>query len=382
MIASASADDYREGDRGARRRPLRGRHRRDLHPAARSPRRRTSPRRCAPPPRRRGTPASRCSPSGWRRTTPRSPRSRAASEAFRRTGPRRRRSARSRTPPATRPGSSAAAEAPERPDGIDADAAAATIAEVLAEGGGWLVPDRVAELLAAYGVPQVAATVVRDARRGRAPRRRAAAETSRSRRSRQGWCTSPTSAESGSASAAAPPPAAPRARSPPPCARPVTSRSATWCSRWRPRASRCSSASPSDPDWGPVVACAAGGRAVELLGDVQSRLAPLSRRDAGEMLRSLRTFPLLDGYRGAPRSRCGRARGHPRADRRARRRAPRDRRARLQPGARRARTARRSSTRASGSRRRGRRGPIRRSTADRDGSARAPGAPSRGPRAR
>ena len=58
----------------------------------------------------------------------------------------------------------------------------------------------------------------------------------------------------------------------------------------------------SDPDWGPVVACAAGGRAVELLGDVQSRLAPLSRRDARDMLRSLRTFPLLDGYRGAPSS--------------------------------------------------------------------------------
>ena len=58
----------------------------------------------------------------------------------------------------------------------------------------------------------------------------------------------------------------------------------------------------SDPDWGPVVACAAGGRTVELLGDVQSRLAPLSRPDAAEMLRALRTFPLLDGYRGAPRS--------------------------------------------------------------------------------
>jgi acetate---CoA ligase (ADP-forming) len=58
----------------------------------------------------------------------------------------------------------------------------------------------------------------------------------------------------------------------------------------------------SDPDWGPVVACAAGGRAVELLGDVQSRLAPLGRRDASEMLRALRTFPLLDGYRGAPRA--------------------------------------------------------------------------------
>jgi acyl-CoA synthetase (NDP forming) len=50
------------------------------------------------------------------------------------------------------------------------------------------------------------------------------------------------------------------------------------------------------------VACAAGGTAVELLGDVQSRLAPLGREDAGQMLRALRTFPLLDGYRGAPRA--------------------------------------------------------------------------------
>ena len=33
---------------------------------------------------------------------------------------------------------------------------------------------------------------------------------------------------------------------------------------------------------------------------MQSRLAPLSQRDADEMVRSLRTFPLLDGYRGAP----------------------------------------------------------------------------------
>ena len=58
----------------------------------------------------------------------------------------------------------------------------------------------------------------------------------------------------------------------------------------------------ADPDFGPVVACAAGGVAVELLGDVQTRLAPLTRRDAAEMVRSLKTFPLLDGYRGAPRA--------------------------------------------------------------------------------
>jgi acetate---CoA ligase (ADP-forming) len=56
----------------------------------------------------------------------------------------------------------------------------------------------------------------------------------------------------------------------------------------------------SDPQFGPVVACGAGGRVVELLKDVTFRLAPLTARDARDMIRGLRTFPLLDGYRGAP----------------------------------------------------------------------------------
>jgi acyl-CoA synthetase (NDP forming)/RimJ/RimL family protein N-acetyltransferase len=56
-----------------------------------------------------------------------------------------------------------------------------------------------------------------------------------------------------------------------------------------------------DPDFGPVVACGVVGRAVELLGDASVRLAPLGRRDAHDMLRELRTYPLLDGYRGAPK---------------------------------------------------------------------------------
>ena len=94
-----------------------------------------------------------------------------------------------------------------------------------------------------------------------------------------------------------------------------------------------------DPDFGPVVACGAGGRAVELLGDVAVRLAPLTRREAEEMMRALRTFPLLDGYRGAPPAdvaaledvllRVSALAGG----------APRDRRARLQPRPRRGRAA-------------------------------------------
>ena len=55
-----------------------------------------------------------------------------------------------------------------------------------------------------------------------------------------------------------------------------------------------------DAMFGPVVACGAGGVQAEVLRDVSVRLSPLSRRDAREMLRSLATYPLLTGYRGAP----------------------------------------------------------------------------------
>jgi acetate---CoA ligase (ADP-forming) len=55
-----------------------------------------------------------------------------------------------------------------------------------------------------------------------------------------------------------------------------------------------------DPTFGPVVAVAAGGTAVELLGDSAVRLGPLTETDAHDCIRELRTFPLLDGHRGAP----------------------------------------------------------------------------------
>jgi acetyl coenzyme A synthetase (ADP forming)-like protein len=55
-----------------------------------------------------------------------------------------------------------------------------------------------------------------------------------------------------------------------------------------------------DPLFGPVVACSAGGTAVELVRDVAVRVTPITDLDAAEMVRSLRSFPLLEGYRGAP----------------------------------------------------------------------------------
>ena len=58
----------------------------------------------------------------------------------------------------------------------------------------------------------------------------------------------------------------------------------------------------ADPVFGPVVACGGGGVTVELQRDVAVRVAPVTDVDADEMVRSLATFPLLDGFRGAPKA--------------------------------------------------------------------------------
>jgi acetyl coenzyme A synthetase (ADP forming)-like protein len=56
----------------------------------------------------------------------------------------------------------------------------------------------------------------------------------------------------------------------------------------------------ADPEFGPIVACSAGGITVELTRDVAVRVAPLTDLEATEMVSSLATFPLLDGFRGSP----------------------------------------------------------------------------------
>jgi len=56
-----------------------------------------------------------------------------------------------------------------------------------------------------------------------------------------------------------------------------------------------------NPVFGPIVVCGAGGVLVELLKDVVVRITPLTDQDASEMVQSLKTFPLLKGYRGGPR---------------------------------------------------------------------------------
>jgi acetyl coenzyme A synthetase (ADP forming)-like protein len=56
----------------------------------------------------------------------------------------------------------------------------------------------------------------------------------------------------------------------------------------------------ADPLFGPLIAFGLGGIHVEILGDVRFRITPLSDRDAAEMVREIRGFRLLEGYRGHP----------------------------------------------------------------------------------
>ena len=55
-----------------------------------------------------------------------------------------------------------------------------------------------------------------------------------------------------------------------------------------------------DPSFGPLVVFGLGGIATELVGDRTLGVAPLTDRDAGDLVRLLRSWPLFSGYRGAP----------------------------------------------------------------------------------
>ena len=53
-----------------------------------------------------------------------------------------------------------------------------------------------------------------------------------------------------------------------------------------------------DAQFGPVIMFGLGGILVEILKDVAFRIVPLEKRDAREIIREIKGYPVLEGYRG------------------------------------------------------------------------------------
>jgi acetate---CoA ligase (ADP-forming) len=189
-------------------------------------------------------------------------------------------------------------EAPPRIEARRGEAAA-LVAKALEHGGGWLEPGEVAALLACYGLPLIEQRVVADAGQAALAAAALAGRVAVKaiapgilHKTEAGAVRLDLQGAEAVRSAAADMTAALAVEGHPPTGFVVQ--------RMAPQGAELIVGVVHDPNFGPVIACGAGGVLVELLRDVVVRLAPLGATDAAEMVRSLKTYPLLTGFRGAP----------------------------------------------------------------------------------
>ena len=188
---------------------------------------------------------------------------------------------------------------PARFGNIRTDEAAAVVADALARGEGWLRPDEVAQICACYGLPLIEQRVVSNAEEAA----EAAAELGGDIALKAIAPGLVHKTEAGAVRLRLHGPEAVRA-----AAREMGERlsahghspSGFVVQKMAPRGVEMLVGVVHDPQFGPVVACGAGGVQVELLKDVSVRLSPLANEDAAEMVRELKTYPLLTGFRGSP----------------------------------------------------------------------------------
>jgi acyl-CoA synthetase (NDP forming) len=183
-------------------------------------------------------------------------------------------------------------------DHIDHDRAVAVIASALVEGGGWMTPRAIGELLACYAIPLIETRFAdspraagREARSLASPVALKAIVPGLLHKSDAGAVRLDLNGERAVQRAAADM-AAGLERSGHKVAgyevQPIAAKGVEMLV-----------GVVQDQHFGPVLACGAGGTATELVGDVAVRITPITRGEAARMIRSLKTFPLLDGYRGA-----------------------------------------------------------------------------------
>ena len=192
-------------------------------------------------------------------------------------------------------------ETVEEISGVDGDRAAATIATALAAQPGWMSPEAVADLLACYGIPLVETRIAGSPEEAGGAAKALGSEVALKaiaegvlHKSDAGavrlHLKGPSQVEhAGEQMAEA-------------IERTGHHVSGFQVQRMAPDGVEMLVGVVQDQHFGPVLACGAGGTATELLKDVAVRITPITRREADQMVRSLKTFPQLDGYRGAARA--------------------------------------------------------------------------------